>query len=373
MSSRTWFSYAVALAVTAAAAVVRLALSPLLGEDLPYLTFFAAVVIAARYGGLRPGLLATLASGATAFYLFVAPALQARGPRWGDVVGLLLFGAIGWLMSDISSRLQGARDECLVETERLRTTLQSIGDGVIETDADGRVRSLNPVAERLTGWTTIEAVGRDLPQVFHIVNEVTRQEVENPALRALRDGVVVGLANHTVLISKQGDERPIDDCAAPVRIKGDHIDGSILVFRDVSERRRSEDTLRRSEEELSDFFNNASVPLHWVGPDGVIKRANQAELDLLGYDADQYIGRNIADFHEDPLVIGDILMRLTSGEVLKNYPSRLRCRDGSLKDVLISSSVRWDLAQFLHTRCFTIDVTDRKRAEVERALLAAVV
>jgi PAS domain S-box-containing protein len=373
MSNRTWFTYVVALSVTAAAAVLRLALSPLLGDDLPYLTFFAAVIIAAWYGGLRPGLLATLASGATASYLFLAPVLQTRGPRWGDAIGLLLFGAIGWLMSDLSSRLQGAKNECLVETERLRTTLRSIGDGVIVTDAHGRVTSLNSVAERLTGWTTADAVGRDLPQVFRIVNEETREDVENPALQALRQGTVVSLSNHTVLVSKQGDERPIDDCASPIRIGGDRIDGSILVFRDVSERRRADDALRRSEQELTDFFNNASVALHWVGPDGVILRANQAELDLLGYDADEYVGRHIADFHEDRGVIGDILTRLTSGEVLRDYPSRLRCRDGSLKDVLISSSVRRDQGRFLHTRCFTVDVTDRKRADAQRALLAAIV
>ena len=367
------FSYVIALIVTAAAAVLRLALSRPLGEDLPYLTFFAAVMIAAWHGGLKPGLLATLASAATASYLFLVPVLEVRGPRWGDAIGLLLFVAIGCLMSEMSERLHRARERAHVETERVRTTLSSIGDGVIVTDAEGRVTSLNPVAERLTGWTTTDAVGRALPQVFRIVNEETRQDVENPALRALREGTIVGLANHTVLISKLGDERPIDDSAAPVRTSGDRIDGSILVFRDVSERRHSEETLLRRDQELTDFFDNASVALHWVGPDGVILRANRAELDLLGYPADAYVGQNIADFHEDRRVITDILMRLTAGEVLRDCPSRLRCRDGSLKDVLISSSVRWNQGQFLHTRCFTVDVTNRKRADAERALLAAVV
>ena len=103
------------------------------------------------------------------------------------------------------------------QRERLRTTLASIGDAVITTDTEGRVTYLNAVAESLTGWTNAEAVGQPLDAVFRIVNEQTRQPVENPATRALREGVVVGLANHTVLIAKDGTERPIDDSAAPIR------------------------------------------------------------------------------------------------------------------------------------------------------------
>ena len=97
---------------------------------------------------------------------------------------------------------------------------------------------LNPVAEELVGWKTEEAASRTLEDVFRIVNEDTRQPVENPALRALKDGVIVGLANHTVLIAKDGTERPIDDSAAPIRDAGGDVVGSVLVFRDISERKR---------------------------------------------------------------------------------------------------------------------------------------
>ena len=101
------------------------------------------------------------------------------------------------------------------QRERLHVTLASIGDAVISTDAEGRVDFLNPVAEKLVGWKTEEAARRTLEDVFRIVNEDTRQPVENPALRALKDGVIVGLANHTVLIAKDGTERPIDDSCGP--------------------------------------------------------------------------------------------------------------------------------------------------------------
>lgn len=121
--------------------------------------------------------------------------------------------------------------------------------------------------------------------------------------------------------------------------------------------------LRRRERELSDFIENAAVGLHWVGADGTILWANQAELDLLGYTREEYIGRHIADFYADQDVIKDILERLTRDETLHSYEARLRCKDGSIRHVLISSNVMRKGGEFLHTRSFTRDITDRKRAE----------
>jgi PAS domain S-box-containing protein len=126
------------------------------------------------------------------------------------------------------------------QREQLRVTLHSIGDGVIATDAEGRVTLLNPVAEALTGWTNSEAVGQPLPRIFAILNETTRQEVENPVTKVLSQGTVVGLANHTVLIAKTGEERPIDDSAAPIKDDKGRILGVVLVFRDATKQRTIE-------------------------------------------------------------------------------------------------------------------------------------
>ena len=368
-----WLPYLVAIAATLAAALWRLILAQWLGSDLPYLTFFGAVMASAWYGGLRPGLLATGLSAAITTSFFLIPRIEAGGLQAAHVMGILIFAGTGWLISAGADALRRTREEYRLEAERLRTTLQSIGDGVIVTDAASRIVSLNAVAERLTGWSSHAASGRPLDDIFRIVHEDTRQPVDNPARRALHDGVIVGLANHTILIARDGTEWPIDDSAAPVRAADGTVAGSVLVFRDVSDRRRTEQTLRASEEELNDFFENASVGLHWIDPDGRILRANKTELAMLGYAASEYIGHPVTEFHADRPVVDDMLDRLARGETLRNYPARLRCRDGSIRHVLVSSNARWERGRFAHSRCVVMDVTERRAADEIRGLLAAVV
>ena len=667
---------------------LRLLLDPLLNERLPFITLFAAVAFMAWYAGRGPAVV-TLAIGLLAVAVFILQPRYSLGiEHHEDVFGLLFYavisaGCIALFEQLRTARLraennaievrqqyeqlqqesqlrQKAEATVAAEGERLRVTLASIGDGVITTDAEGRIVFLNDIAQQLTGWTQQEALGIRLEQVFQIVNETTRQPVENPALRSLREGVIVGLANHTVLIARDGWERPIDDSAAPIRDASGKTVGVVLIFRDVTEQRRSEQALRASEArksailetaldciitmdhhgkvvefnpaaeqtfgysrddvvgreladliipkplrerhhrglahylatgegpvlgkrlqlpalradgsefpaevaitristdgppvftahlrdiserttaeqhrnarlavtqalnqaadvqsgasgtlravceslawdvaffwivdtsgdrleclqswhnpdvpmaefeqascsrtftkgeglpgrvwatgqpawivdiqedgnfprlasavnyglhsafacpvvvgdrmlgvieffthrirepdadllemmgtvagnvgqfierrtaeqelrqsaaELTDFFESATVGLHWVGPDGIILRANQAELDMLGYSREEYVGHPIADFHADEDVICDILNRLQAGEQLHEYPARLRCKDGSIKDVLIDSSVMFRNGGFVHTRCFTRDVTERRKNE----------
>ena len=126
---------------------------------------------------------------------------------------------------------------------------------------------------------------------------------------------------------------------------------------------------RRSEAMLRDFIDNATVGLHWVTADGTIEWANDAELKLLGYTREEYVGRNIAQFHADPHAIGDILCRLTNNEELHNYEAPLLAKDGSVKWVVISSNVLFEEGKFVHTRCFTRDITARKRLEDQNAFL----
>lgn len=132
---------------------------------------------------------------------------------------------------------------------------------------------------------------------------------------------------------------------------------------EINEHKKTHEALQRREQELSDFLEYAAEGLHRVGPDGKILWANSAELALLGYTADEYIGHHIAEFHADPEVIEDILGKLLRGDTLRDYPARLRCKDGSIRHVLIQSNARWDEGKFIYTRCFTRDVTDRVRLD----------
>ena len=152
---------------------------------------------------------------------------------------LALTQQIDALGKEIHRRTQ-AEDNLREQREWLSVTLSSIGDAVIATDTDGRVIFMNRVAERLTGWLQAEAAGRPLEDAFRIINEETRGTVENPVIKALREGVIVGLANHTVLIARDGTEYAIDDTAAPIREDGGEIKGVVLIFHDIGDRRRLE-------------------------------------------------------------------------------------------------------------------------------------
>jgi PAS domain S-box-containing protein len=145
-----------------------------------------------------------------------------------------------------------------------------------------------------------------------------------------------------------------------------------LHLSELTKRKDLETVLRRNESDLTDFFETASVGVHWFGPEGTILRVNQAELNLLGYTREEYVGRNVCDFHVDREVIEDVLQRLRNGELLREYEARLRCKDGSIKHVRINSSVYREEGEFIHARGFTFDITDRRRTEQRLALQYAV-
>ena len=166
-------------------------------------------------------------------------------------------------------------------------TLASIGDAVITTDVEGKVSYLNPVAESMTGWSLAQARGELLERVFRIVNEDTRQTVENPIGKALQTGKIVGLANHTALIDKHGTAIPIEDSAAPIRDAQGKVSGAVVVFHDVTQRRRAEDALRTSEERLRATFNQAAVGIVVAGLNHQFLEANQRFCDILGYSLDE--------------------------------------------------------------------------------------
>ena len=185
-------------------------------------------------------------------------------------------------------------EEALRETEQLlSTTLKSIGDAVIATDAKGLLTLMNPVAEYLTGWDEAEAVGKPLEEVFNIINEQTGERVENPVYRVLREGAVVGLANDTVLIARDGTKRPIADNGAPIRDEQGDIIGTVMVFRDITERKRAEKALQESEERLSAFMESATDGFILYDSKLNVLEANGAAAKILNLNRENLIGKHI--------------------------------------------------------------------------------
>jgi PAS domain S-box-containing protein len=215
------------------------------------------------------------------------------GAVFAAVLGLAALGAFVWLLSVHLRSLSQSAAAIHEQREWFRTTLASIGDAVIATDVDGRIAYVNPVAEWLTGWSNVASVGRPLEEVFHILNEQTREPVENPALRALRAGVIVGLANHTVLIAKDGTERAIDDSAAPIRNEEGRVVGVVLVFRDVGQRRAADRALRASEARKTAVLRAALDAVVTVDARGRIIEFNPAAEALFGYAHDEAISQSI--------------------------------------------------------------------------------
>ncbi|HBO73988.1 MAG: hypothetical protein A2W97_10235 [Bacteroidetes bacterium GWE2_40_63] len=173
---------------------------------------------------------------------------------------LLVSLAIAWFyhyrQRNIYKELYLKRIELHESQEEFRATLYSIGDGVITTDKLGRVKQLNPVAEKLTGWKENDARGRMLEEVFQIINEDTRNKVESPVIKVLKKGLVVGLANHTLLISKNGNELPIADSGAPIKNRNGNIVGVVMVFRDQTEEREQQKELIKKEERFHSTLDN---------------------------------------------------------------------------------------------------------------------
>ncbi len=207
----------------------------------------AALVAATWFAGRGPGLLvAALIEITTVVFNPVNPEVPLAKVIFGHF-SVFVFMVIIILLVSGRRSVEGRIRE---QGELMQVMLNSIGDAVIATDLDGTVNFLNPVAENLTGWKQKKAYGKPLEKVFNLIDEKTREPLENPFLRIKREGPMFGLADNTLLIDKKGKEIPIDDSGALIKDGDGKIIGSVIVFHDVSERRRAEHALFKSEERL---------------------------------------------------------------------------------------------------------------------------
>jgi PAS domain S-box-containing protein len=250
--------------------------------------------------------------------------------------------------------------------EQLRTTLASIGDAVISTDHRGHVVFVNRVAESLLRADQAVLVGKPLDEVFHIVNEFTRARVENPVTRVLREGAPVGMANHTILIAPDGHEIPIDDSAAPIRSASGELQGAVLVFRDVTERRRAamNDRLLASIVESSDDAI-ISKDLH-----GIVTSWNRGAERILGYTAEEMIGHPIDTIADpsNPSEMPAILERIRRGERIEHFQTVRRAKDGTLVNVSLTVSPLRDAEnRIVGASKVARDITAQLRAQTKVA------
>jgi PAS domain S-box-containing protein len=253
--------------------------------------------------------------------------------------------------------------------ERLRVTLASIGDAVIVTDMDGRVTFMNPVAQALTGYEPREAVGRPLDEVFAIVNEETRKPAENPATRALREGVVVGLANHTVLLARDGTERPIDDSAAPIRGADRTVAGVVLVFRDVTEQRRAKQEDQKNKEVLQLVHKIGKIG-HWEWDALTDENRWSPEIEALyglppgGFEGGLQGWAKLLHPDDLPRAEADVRRALQTGDYFSEF--RVIWPDGSVHWLETRAKVfKDDHGKQARIVGVNMDVTERKRVEEE--------
>ncbi|MDD5765531.1 MAG: PAS domain S-box protein, partial [Candidatus Marinimicrobia bacterium] len=249
--------------------------------------------------------------------------------------------------------------------EEFRTTLYSIGDAVITTDRLGRIKYLNPVAEKLTGWQEKEAEGRDLPEVFNIVNEETRQIVQNPVQRVLDAGLIIGLANHTVLISKNNQEIPIADSGAPIKNEDGEIIGVILVFRDQTAERVSQNTIRNSEKELRTIWESSRDGMRLCNAEGIMIRVNPAFCHMVGKPESELIGKPLSVIYDnyaaDHILAKDI-ERFQTDMIEPHFERLVTLHDGRSVWFELSNSTVEINDEKLQLNIFR-NITERKLAE----------
>ncbi|MCL5103527.1 MAG: PAS domain S-box protein [Armatimonadetes bacterium] len=292
------------------------------------------------------------------YYVVLNPITDRKG-------GIAGFAGI---LTDVTDSRHAER-MLAVEKERLAVTLRSIGDGVIATDTNGSVTLVNGVAEKLTGWTEVESIGRPLNEVFKIIHEITGEEAPNPVEQALKTGDPVELAHHTALISKDGSRRSIADSCAPVWDVDGNMIGVVLVFRDVTQRMRAEDALRDSEAKFRAIMSTVADALIIIDNNGRVSYWNPAAERMFGYLDDEVIGRNLHSIVAPPkyvLAFKEAFKRFrTTGEgdaVGKTLELAALHKDGREFPVELSISA-FKIGDEWFATGVVRDITERKQAQ----------
>ncbi len=335
---------------------------------MPFIVYFVAALLLAWYRGFVSAAFTVLLGALLGTHYFVAPdslsLLPVTRVDWVAVIGFVSLGlSVSLLLKLLRRALDRSKAAENAEREQRRwfeATLASIGDGVITTDLQGRILHANQVAQSLLGWTEEEIAGRSLDEVFRIVDELTREKVESPVTKVMREGTVVWLGEHSMLIARDGSEIPIDDSGAPIRGAGGRITGTVLVFRDVTARRRAEETVRF----LASIVESSEDAIISHDLNGRFTSWNQGAERIFGYTAAEMIGQTasvIASPGSDEMP--EVLQRIQAGERAEQYQAVRRTKSGQLIDVSITiSPIRDELGRIVGTSKIARDISAQVRA-----------
>jgi len=379
-------TYFVAVAAVGVAWALRAWLDPILGREVPYITFFLAVAMAAWAGGIGPALLAALLSMLIAWYFYVGTD-GFRLDSLQNSVGLGLFAAVSLCIAGIASALRAARDHAqrLVrvavarqkeleearvalarERDRFAVTLASISDGVIATDAAGNVTFRNATAEKLTGWPSDEATNRPIGRVFKVVDEETRESLKTPVEQVIATGELVAMSDRSVLVSRRGAEYAIDDSAAPIHDESGGLLGSVLVFRDITAARRARATLQESESRFRAMADQTPAMIWMADDTRALTYCNRSWLEFTGRSMEQELGDGwTAAVHPEDFA-HCLAAYATAFEERAPFDVEFRLKrlDGEFRWVFNRGRPRFDDDDnFVGYIGAALDVTDRKAAE----------
>jgi PAS domain S-box-containing protein len=370
-------SYAFALGALAAAVLLRLALDPILGDTLPFVTLFGAVAAAVWVGGSRAALAVAVLGYVAANQLFLPPRGQFGLRDAADFVGLAAYLFTCALIVAFGEAMRRARQRAQERGELIRVTLASIGDAVITTGLGGEVSYLNGVAATLTGWTPEAALGRPLGEVVRVVREDDRSELESAERRAVREERAVGIETRALLVSRDGTERAVEESAAPIRDELGRISGSVLILRDVEARRRLEAAQAEragAMRQLAAIVESSDDAIVSKSLDGVIRSWNAGAEKLFGHTAASAIGRHISlVIPPDRLAEEDqIIATLRAGNRVDHFETERMHADGRRIPVSLTiSPIRDDDGIVVGASKIARDVSERRKMERELRSLAA--
>ncbi len=277
-------------------------------------------------------------------------------------VFVLTYSTIFFFLLTVIQRIKKISGELRVQKENYRVTLNSLGEGLITTNKTGQVVYMNPAAEQLTGWSWQDAKTRPLQEIYNVVNEETGMLLENIASRIIRQGKIIELENHTILKARDTGRFIISNTGAPLLDAQGNISGTVVVFNDITEKKKIEGQLKSSEQKYRSLIEQASDAILVYSFDGTIHEFNRSCYTMLGYSRDEYARLKLTDILVDEIIVNkNNYAAILAGETKTIYRHLVR-KDGTLMEVEVTVKLLTDGKAIAFAR----DITERKK--VEKAL-----